>query len=107
MPRGLAYTGYILALIGGIILIIVGGLRFLGQSIAVFASGLDILGPLVSDAFTVILGIIATIGARHCDYLGWAIGLIIIGLITLGSFGGLLILVGGILGLVQRSMRQN
>ncbi len=104
MPRGLAYTGYVLALIGGIILIITGGLQFLGQSIAIFASGLDILGPLARDAFTIILGIVAIMGARYCDYLGWGIGLLIIGLIASG-IGGALVLVGGILGLVHRSMR--
>jgi hypothetical protein len=104
MPKGLAYTGYILALIGGIILIITGGLRFLGQSISIFGSGLDVLGPLSRDAFTVILGIIAMIGARYADYLGWAIGLIIIGLVASG-LGGLLVLIGGILGLIYRTTR--
>jgi hypothetical protein len=106
MPRGLAYTAYILGLIGGIILIITAFIDFLSLGFTFnFGLGLDYFGPLFGDAFRVILGIVATIGARYVDYLGWAIGLTIIGLITLGSLGGILILVSGILGLVYRSTR--
>lgn len=106
MPlRGLAYTAYLIALIGGIILIITGAIDFLQVGFTLtFASGLGYFGPLFRDAFTIILGIIATIGARYTYYLGWAIGLIIIGLIASG-LGGLLVLVGGILGLIYRSTR--
>jgi hypothetical protein len=101
MPKGLAYTGYILALIGGIILIITGILGLLRIAFTTpLATILEPLGALMRDAFTLILGIIATIGARYVDYLGWAIGLIIIGLIASG-LGGALVLVGGILGLVH------
>ena len=105
MPTGLGYTAYLLALIGGIILIITGAISFLSTGFTLnFASGLDYFGPLARDTFTIILGIIATIGARYTHYLGWAIGLIIIGLIASG-IGGLLILVGGILGLIYRSTK--
>jgi hypothetical protein len=105
MPTGLAFTGYILALIGGIILIITGGLHFLGIVFTLsIPSGLESLSGLVRGLFTLLLGVIAVIGARYCDYLGWAIGLIIIGLIASG-LGGVLVLVGGILGLVHRLTR--
>ena len=106
VPRGLAYTAYILGLIGGIILIISAFIDFLSVGFTFnFASGLNYFGPLFTAAFRVILGIVATIGSRYIDYLGWAIGLTIIGLITIGTLGGILILVSGILGLVYRSYR--
>ena len=105
MPTGLGYTAYLLALIGGIITIITGAIQFLSESFTLeFATGLFVFGPLVRSAFEIVLGIIATIGARYADTLGWAIGLIIIGLIA-GNIGGLLILVGGILGIVYRNTR--
>jgi hypothetical protein len=101
MPKGLAYTGYILALIGGIILIITGALGFLGVAFIIIATGLERLGTMGRDVFTIILGILAIVGARYTDTLGWSIGLIIIGLVASG-LGGVLVLVGGILGLVYR-----
>ncbi len=48
---------------------------------------------------TLIMGIIALIGARSVNTLVWAIVLMIVGLIG-GGIGGLLVLLGGILGLV-------
>ena len=101
MPKGLAYTGYILALIGGIILIITGALGFLGVAFTIIGTGLERLGTLGRDVFTIILGILAIVGARYTDTLGWSIGLMIIGLVASG-LGGVLVLVGGILGLVYR-----
>jgi len=102
MPKGLAYTGYILALIGGIILIITGALGFLGVAFTlIIGTGLERLGTLGRDIFTIILGILAILGARYADTLGWSIGLIIIGLVASG-LGGVLVLIGGILGLVYR-----
>lgn len=48
---------------------------------------------------TLIMGIIAVIGAKSVNTLTWAIVLIIIGLIG-GGLGGLLVLLGGIFGLI-------
>jgi hypothetical protein len=105
MPKGLAFTGYILAFIGGIIMIITGGLGMLSVTLRLpSATALQTVGAFGRDFITLILGVIATIGARYCDYLGWGIGLIIIGLIG-GDLGGVLVLVGGILGLVHRLYR--
>lgn len=105
MPRGLAFTGYLLALIGGIIMIVTGGLGMLGIVLRLLsATALQSVGAFGRDFVTFILGIIATIGARYCDYLWWGIGLIIIGLVG-GDLGGVLVMVGGILGLVHRLNR--
>jgi hypothetical protein len=102
MPKGLAFTGYILALIGGIILIISGGIDMLGTIIGLPRfTALEGIGAFGRGFLTLILGIVSTIGARYCDLLGWSIALIIIGLIA-GGIGGVLVLVGGILGLVYR-----
>jgi len=105
MPKGLAFTGYILALIGGIILIISGGIDMLGTIIGLPRfTALESIGAFGRGFLTLILGIVATIGARYCYLLGWSIALIIIGLIA-GGIGGVLVLVGGILGLVHRFSR--
>lgn len=102
MPKGLAFTGYILAMIGGIILIIFGGIDMLGAIIGLPRfTALEGIGAFGRGFLTLILGVVATIGARYCDLLGWGIALIIIGLIA-GGIGGVLVLVGGILGLVYR-----
>jgi len=107
MAKGLAYTGYILALIGGIIMIVFGALSLLG---VVIASELAVpflrFTSVARDLLTIIVGVIAVIGAKYIDYLGWAIGLIIIGIIG-GGLGGVLVLVGGILGLISYSTRRS
>jgi hypothetical protein len=48
---------------------------------------------------TLIMGVIAVIGARSVNTLVWAIVLIIVGLIG-GGLGGILALLGGVLGLI-------
>jgi len=48
---------------------------------------------------TLIMGIIAVIGAKSANTLVWAVILIIVGFIG-GGIGGLLVLLGGIFGLV-------
>ena len=93
---------YILALIGGILLVIFGLISLIGSSFgpsflywgwgfASFALG----GGIIS----IICGIIAIIGARSASTLVWAIVLIIVGIIG-GGLGGLLVILGGLLGLI-------
>jgi len=48
---------------------------------------------------TLVMGVIALVGARSASILVWAIVLIIVGLIG-GGLGGLLVLLGGIIGLI-------
>ncbi len=54
---------------------------------------------------TLIMGIIAVIGAKSANTLTWAIVLIIVGLIG-GGLGGLLVLLGGIFGLITALARK-
>lgn len=101
MATSVSQLAYVLALIGGILLIIFGLLSFLGW-------GFD-FGPLrfgwgyytfaLSGIVMVICGVIAVIGAKSASTLVWAIVLIVVGLIG-GGLGGLLVLLGGIVGLI-------
>jgi hypothetical protein len=103
MRKGsLGQLAYVLALIGGIILVIQGILSFLGMAFTLFVP--SIIGPLGGSYWgiiEIILGIIAIIGARRATDLTWDIILIVIGVIA-GGLGGLLVLLGGIVGLILR-----
>jgi hypothetical protein len=89
---------YILALIGGILLVISGLLSLIGYGFIYF-------GPFLPFSFayfgivTLICGIIAIIGAKSVTTLVWAIVLIIVGIIG-GGIGGLLVIFGGLIGLI-------
>jgi hypothetical protein len=98
----LGQLAYILALIGGIILVIQGILSFVGMPFILFVP--SIIGPIGGSYWgiiEIILGIIAIIGARRATDLTWDIVLIVVGVIA-GGLGGLLVLIGGIVGLVLR-----
>lgn len=56
-------------------------------------------GFAYSGIMTLIMGVIAVVGARSASTLVWVIVLIIVGLIG-GGLGGLLVLLGGIFGLI-------
>jgi hypothetical protein len=89
---------YILALIGGILMIILGLLSLI-------ASSLENFGPVLHWGFaygsivTIICGVIAIVGSKSATTLVWAIVLIIVGIVG-GGLGGLLVVIGGLLGLV-------
>ena len=93
---------YILALIGGVILVIQGLLSFVGMAFTMFA--FSILGPIGGSFWGIIeivLGIVAIYGAKRATDLTWDIVLIVVGVIG-GGLGGVLVLIGGILGLVSK-----
>ena len=89
---------YILALVGGILMVIFGLLSLIGSSFENFGPFLH-WGFAYGSIVTIICGVIAIIGAKSASTLVWAIVLIIVGLIG-GGLGGLLVLLGGIIGLV-------
>ena len=98
----LGQLAYVLALIGGIILVVQGILSFLGMAFLMFVP--SIVGPIGGSYWGIIeivLGIIAIMGARRTSDLTWDIILIVIGIIA-GGLGGLLVLLGGIVGLILR-----
>lgn len=100
MANSIKYIGYILALIGGIILVITGGLGLLGYVFSfLFESPVGGLTGFGRDIIKIILGAISIAGSRYASRLEWAIILIVVGYFG-GGLGGLLVLVGGILGLI-------
>jgi hypothetical protein len=103
MRKGsLGQIAYILALIGGIILVIQGLLSFVGMPFLTFVpSIIGRLGGSYWGIIEIILGIVAIYGSKRATDLTWAIVLIVVGLIG-GGLGGLLVLLGGIVGLVLR-----
>ena len=88
---------YILALIGGILMVIFGLLGLIGSSFG--PRELFHWGYAYGGIVTIICGVIAIIGAKSANTLVWAIVLIIVGAIG-GGLGGLLAILGGILGLI-------
>ncbi len=69
-----------------------------------FAIPLPLHSPLGGyfgvGVITLILGVVAVIGAKRVSELIWAIVLIVVGFLG-GGIGGLLVLIGGILGLLS------
>ena len=96
----LSKLAYVLALIGGIILLIQGILSFLGMAVSfpvIYASPLGQFGYFA--IITIILGIIAIYGSKRLKDLMWAVVLLIVGFIA-GGLGGLLVLLGAICALI-------
>jgi hypothetical protein len=86
---------YYLALIGGILMVLFGLLGLIGD----FGGFYFHWGYSYGGIVTLIMGVIAIIGARSASTLVWAIVLIVVGLIG-GGIGGILVLLGGIFGLI-------
>jgi hypothetical protein len=97
----LAYAGYILALIGGVIIVIFSLLSILGSPFLAAYSVTAGFGALASGVVGLILGIICIIGSKYVGTLTWAIVLIVLGIIA-GGLGGVLVVIGALLGLVSR-----
>jgi hypothetical protein len=91
----------ILALIGGILMVVFRLLGFLGVAVGAFSFGLPRLFPGY-EILGLILGIVAIIISRRATETLWAIVLVVIGVIMLQGIGALLVLLGGILGLVSK-----
>jgi hypothetical protein len=96
----LGRPAYLLALIGGILMVLLRLLGFVGFAIVSVISfgwrpfpGFEILG--------MILGIVASVIAKRVTEPVWAVVLIVIGIIG-GGFAALLVLLGGVLGLVSK-----
>jgi len=95
----LAYVGYILALVGGIIVVLLGVVGLLFTPFLLF-SPLGFLTGFVSSLVTIVIGIVCIIGSRYVTTWVWAIILLILGLITWSS-GGVLVVLGALLGIVS------
>jgi hypothetical protein len=92
--------GYILALVGGVIMILFSLAAMLSFVIQIpFRS--PITGYFGEGVISLILGVVAVVGSKRANELIWAVVLIVIGYLG-GGIGGLLILIGGLLGLLSR-----
>jgi len=94
----LGKLAYVLALIGGILLVVFGFLSLLGSSFNVLSEFRVYAFPY-AGIVSIIFGIIAIIGAKSVMTLVWAIILLIVGILA-GGLGGLLVALGAIIGLI-------
>jgi hypothetical protein len=96
----MAKIGYILALFGGIIIVVLSL-----ASIANFQLALPFRSPLAGyfgiGVISLILGIVAVFGSKRVNELIWGIVVMAIGFLA-GGVGGLLALLGGLVGLLSR-----
>ena len=98
----LGRVAYVLALIGGAILVILGLLSFLGMAFTMVTfSMFGSFGGSFWGIIEIVLGLVAIYGAKRVTDLTWAIVLIVVGIIG-GGLGGILVLLGGILGLLSK-----
>jgi hypothetical protein len=98
----LGKLAYYLALIGGIILVILGLLSFVGMAFSSpMPSFLGALGGAFAGIIEIILGLVAIYGSKRLPDLMWDIILIIVGVLG-GGWGGILVLIGGIVGLAAK-----
>ena len=82
---------YYLVLIGGILMVLFGLLGLLAD----FGNFIFHWGFSYGGIVTLVMGVIAIIGAKSVNTLVWAIILIVVGAIG-GGLGGLLVILGGI-----------
>jgi hypothetical protein len=104
----LSYAGYILVLIGGLLLVILGILSILGSPFLAY-SPITALGSLAYGVMGIIIGIICMIGAKYVTTLAWAIILLVLGVIAgglAGNIGGILVVLGALLGLISSLTRR-
>ena len=106
MSSSLSHTGYILVLIGGIIIVLSGALSLLGVAFEFFrvVEVLPFFGGSLRALVQIILGVACIAGSRYVSTLTWAVILLILGLVA-GNLGGTLVLVGAILGLISTTYK--
>lgn len=84
--NSLSYAGYVLVLLGGILLVIFGLLGLVGVVLIPF-SPLYYIGVSVHGLVTLIIGVICIIGSRYVGTLVWAIILLVLGIVATGIGG--------------------
>ena len=96
----LGYLGYILVIIGGILMILLSLAGILSFAVPLpFGSPLG--GYFGVGIISLILGVVAVVLSKRVSEPIWAIVLIVVGYLG-GGIGGLLVLLGGVLGLLSR-----
>lgn len=82
----LSYIGYILVLIGGILLAIFGLLGVLGIVLIPF-SPLYFISVAAHGLISLVIGIVCIIGSKYISRIEWAIALLVLGIIATGIGG--------------------
>ena len=106
MASKMSYAGYVLALTGGIIIVLFGVFDLLGVAIREFRA-LEILplfGGTIRALVQIIIGIVCIAGSKYVSTLTWGIILLILGIVA-GNLGGTLVLIGAILGLISTTLK--
>ena len=101
MNNSFAYWGYILTLIGGILVIVFGLLGLIGNSLgSAFSPAGHYLTGAMYSIVAIIIGGICIIGSKSVGILVWAIVLLVLGIVS-GGIGGALVILGALLGLLS------
>ncbi len=99
----LSYVGYVLALIGGILLVLFGLVSLIGSAFLIF-SPIAFLSKSVYSLVQIVLGIICIIGSKMVKNTTWAIILLILGIVA-GGIGGTLVVLGASIGLLTKLIK--
>lgn len=97
----LSYVGYILALIGGILITLFSLLSILCSPFIASFSIASAFGALANGLLGLIIGVMCVIGSKYATHLGWAFVLLILGIIA-GGIGGVLVFLGALIALIAR-----
>ena len=94
-----------LVLIGGIVLLVGGILQAIDVSgLMDFGTNLARLGGFTGIVVGVLVGILALVGSREVADPAWSLILLILSLFV-GSLGGILVFIGGLIGLVAHYVK--
>jgi len=99
----LSRIGYLLALIGGILLVIFGLLGLLGSAFLIF-SPIAFLSTTVYAVIQMGIGVLCIIGSKFVTNIAWAIILLVLGIVG-GGLGGTFVVLGALIGLAVNFLK--